>query len=123
MACINDNPFSSKFDIDSDNDNFFADINRTYAHNGKFINNLNNTIDVTDGDSNQLPVIYIISQQDALMPRFGQLILNESDEISIDLFHMPNASNNSLIMIDRIISWLKMREGNISSNDSKDFIV
>ena len=38
-------------DIDSSYENFNADINRTNEHKEKYINNLNNIIDVTDDNS------------------------------------------------------------------------
>ena len=61
MACINDNTFSSNFHIDSNNDNFNPDINITNEHNEMSINDLSDTIDVTDGDSHHLIITDIKS--------------------------------------------------------------
>ena len=54
------------------------------------------------------------------MTRLDQITLNESDEISIDVFNLIKASNTPLICFDRSISCVKMNEDNISSNGSKD---
>ena len=44
MPCINDNIRPSNVYIDSDNDNFIADINRLYDHNGASINDFKNPL-------------------------------------------------------------------------------
>ena len=51
MVCINNNTFSSNFDIDSDDENFKAGINRTYEYNDTSINDLNDNFYVIDDDS------------------------------------------------------------------------
>ena len=74
------------------------------------MNNLGQAIEVTYGYYQLSHITDIRTQQDELMNRFGELTMSESDEISIDSFHLMKASNSPLIVSERIISWVKKHE-------------
>ena len=48
---------------------------------------------------------------------FSRLSLSQSEEMEIDFFHLLKASNNPLILFDRIIDWVRRRESTLTSND------
>ena len=53
----------------------------------------------------ELPIDHDIRQeQDELINRFDKLTLNETDEMSIDLFHILKVSNAPMVMFDRIMN-------------------
>ena len=56
------------------------------------------------------------------MNRFNKLTLNESDEMSIDLFHILKAFNVPRIIFDRIMNWVKRHEGNRITNGSNGLL-
>ena len=49
-------------------------------------------------------------------------IPNQSDEISIDLFHIIKVSNIPKLMFDRIMNWVKHHKGNLVTNGSNDLL-
>ena len=61
-------------------------------------------------------------KEDQLVNPFNQLTLNESNEMSIDLFYLLNASNSPLILFDRIMSWAKRHQDNLATNGSKSLL-
>ena len=122
MACVNENTFPSHFDIASNNYNIVDEIEIGGDNDKISVNDFGETIEVTDKNHQLLKATDMRTQQDDLLKRFKQLTMNESDEISIDLFHLLKALNSPLIMFDRIIRWVKRHKGHLISNDSTDLM-
>ena len=104
MARVNENTFPSYFDIGSNNYNIVDEIEIGSENDEISVNDFGETIEVTDENPQLLKATDMRTQQDDPLKRFKQLTMNESDEISIDLFHLLKASNAPIIMFDRIIS-------------------
>ena len=57
----------------------------------------------------------ITKEQNGMIQRFSSMKFTQGDETSMDSFHIMKSSNVHLVMIERVIRWLKRHEGMISS--------
>ena len=67
-------------------------------------------------------VVDITKEQNDMVKRFSNMKFTQSDEASLDLFHIMKSSNVPLVMFDRIIRWLKRHEGTITSIGTSGFL-
>ena len=111
--------FSLKFTLDenydSNDNNMFLNENiiTNYISSGSYdtvIVSHNYHISVSEGND-----VYDIRElQEAITTRVSNISISSSDEMKIDLFQILKASNDSLILFDRIISWIRNHEGTIT---------
>ena len=122
MPRINDHALTSNVDIDCNNAKRYVDTNKTNTDCATIINegyHSSQNTNIWSIYSQHSSSIYIRSKQDEFMNQFNQLTLNESDEISIDLFHLLKASNKSLILFNSFMSWVKRHQDNLATNGNK----
>ena len=60
--------------------------------------------------------LLIFDQKKTLNKRSTSISDSETDKMEINLFHLLKASNEPLILFNRIIDWIQVHEGNLIQN-------